>query len=231
MKNTFAPSLSPLIFIAAIGIAQPLLAQNMVNPLTLFAPTQSNPWSGGYGNISSPFGLGALNPTNPLNSINPLSPWNNFGGMSNPALSLGALGALGALAPNLLPSGSPFGNAYPGNAYPGNPFGGNPFAANAPVGNPFGGNPFAANAYPGSPFPGNAFQGNPYARPQAAQPFGMPAFSPSMPSFPNMPFAAQPQQQQQNPMQGGYYPMQQQQKLMLHNHVYIHCEFSNPKKQ
>lgn len=170
--------LTSLILVAVAGTALPALAQNTVNPLSFLVPSQANPWSGGYGSISSPFGLGALNPLNPLNSINPLSPWNNYGGMSNPVLSLGALGAINALTPNLLP----------GN-------------------NPFAGNPFGAGAYQGAPYQGNPFAGSPYMR-QSQQPyFGTQGFSPSMPSFPNMPFAVQ---QPQNMAPAGYYPMQQQ---------------------
>lgn len=177
MKN-----LTPLILVAMLGAVQPALAQNMVNPLSLLAPSQSTPFSSGLGGLSSPFGLGALNPMNPINSINPLSPWNSYGGLSNPALGLGALGALGALSPNMLAGGSPFGGSpYQANAFPGNPFGGNQF----------GGNPFA---------------GNPFAR-QQQQLYGAPAFSPSMPSYPNMPFGMQ---QPQSMPPGGYYPMQQQ---------------------
>ncbi len=158
--------LTSLILLAVAGTAQPLQAQNIINPLTLLSPSQGNPWSGSYGNLSNPFGLGALNPLNPLNSINPLSPWNNYGGMSNPVLSLGALGALNALTPSL-PGGSPFNNV---------------------------------------PYGGNTYSNNPFARSAQPQPFGAPAFSPSLPSLPNVPFAAQ----QQNIMPGGFYPMQPQ---------------------
>ncbi len=165
--------LNYLISLTLAAMAQPVLAQNFNNPLNMLAPTQGNPWSGGYGNISSPFGLGALNPLNPLNSINPLSPWNSYGGMSNPVLSLGALGAINALTPSILP----------------------------------GSNPFAGNAFAAPSFSGNPFAGNGYSRPQQ-QSFGMPAFSPSMPSYPNMPFAVQ---QPQNMGPGAFYPMQQQQ--------------------
>lgn len=158
--------LTPLILIAIAGTAQPLLAQNAFNPLMLLAPAQGNPWAGGYGNISSPFGLGALNPMNPLNNINPLSPWNSYG-MNNPALTLGGLGAsgaLGALTPN-----------------------------------------FSPNFLPGFQLAPNMMSGNPYARSSLPQMFSAPAFSPSMPSFPNLPFAAQPQQ-----MPGGYFMLPQQ---------------------
>lgn len=165
--------LNYLISLTLAAMAQSVVAQNFNNPLTLLAPTQGNPWSGGYGNISSPFGLGALNPLNPLNSINPLSPWNSYGGMSNPVLSLGALGAINALTPSILP----------------------------------GSNPFAGNAYSGNAFASNPFTSNSYSRPQQPS-FGSPAFSPSMPSYPNMPFAVQ-QPQSMGP--GAFYPMQQQQ--------------------
>jgi hypothetical protein len=175
MKN-----LTPLVLVAMLGAIQPALAQNMVNPLSLLAPSQNTPFSSGLGGLSSPFGLGALNPLNPINSINPLSPWNSYGGLSNPALGLGALGALGALSPNMLAGGSPFG------------------------GSPFGGSPYQANAFPGNPFAGNPFAGNPFVRQQQ---YGAPAFSPSMPSYPNMPFGMQ---QPQSMAPGGYYPMQQQ---------------------
>jgi hypothetical protein len=179
--------LTPLILIAFAGTAQPLLAQNMVNPLMLLSPAQSSPWSGGYSNLTSPFGLGALNPMNPLNSINPLSPWNSYGGMSNPAMSLGTLGALNALTPNMMPSNNPFAN------------------------NPFAGSPYS---------------GNPYMRPAQPQLFGAPAFSSSMPSFPNIPFATQ---QQQGMMPGGYYPMQQQ--MMPQQQAFPFMPYSAPQPQ
>jgi hypothetical protein len=210
---------APLILVAATGLATSAVA-NPTNPLTLLAQSSVTPWSTGLGNtggissLSSPLGLGALNPLNPINSINPLSPWNSFGGASNPALSLGALGALGALtsglSPNALP-GSGFGqmnnpfvsgqlsnNSFANNSFANNPFANNPFGGNSFGGNPLGGNAFAAN-----PFAANPFGGNPYLRQAQPQPFGLPNFSPSMPSYPNLPFAAQ---QQQNVMPGGYFP-------------------------
>ncbi len=165
--------LTPLILLVVAGSAQ---ADNTFNPLSMLAPVQNNPWSGGYGNISSPFGLGALNPMNPLNSINPLSPWNNYGGLSNPVLSLGALSALGVLTPSFSP--------------------GMQFAPNMQSSGYFN--------QMNTPFQGNPFAGNPYARLPMQQSFSTPAFSPSMPSFPNMPFAAQ---QQQIP---GYFMLPQQ---------------------
>jgi hypothetical protein len=190
-QETRMKRLTPLVLFVFSATAQPLMAQNM-NPLMLLSPAQSSPWSGGYGNLSSPFGLGALNPMNPLNSINPLSPWNSYGGMSNPALGLGALGALNTLTPNMM-------------------------AGN----NPFAGNPFAGNSYAGNPF-----AGSPYMRPAQPQLFGAPAFSPSLPSFPNMPFAAQ---QQQGMMPGGYYPMQQQ--MMPQQPAFPFMPYAAPQPQ
>jgi hypothetical protein len=181
--------LSPLVFIAIACTAQPLLAQNAFNPLMLLNQAQGNPFSGGYSNISSPLGLGALNPMNPINTINPLSPWNSYG-MNNPALTLGglsALGALGALAPNL-PQGLQFA----------------PGMGQGNFGNPMN-----------NPLMGNPYNGNPFSRAPQQQQYFNPGFSPSAPSFPNVPFVPFSNQQQQNPMQGGamqggYYPAQQQ---------------------
>jgi hypothetical protein len=170
------------------------------------------------------------NMMNPLNAFNPAAMNNPFA--PNP-FSSGPFGS-NPFAPSPFGLGNPFGSPLGGFGSPlgfGSPFGlGSPLglgALAAPLGlgllNPLGGG--MGNAmYPamqvapnmmsyqhmnqmGSPYGGGPFAGNPYLQRGMPNPFSAPAFSPSMPTLPSMPFAVP---QQQGGM-AGFVPMPQQQ--------------------
>lgn len=178
------------------------------------------------GLVGSVQAAGFDNMMNPLNALNPA-------GMNNPfapnPFSSGPFGS-NPFAPNPFGFGSPLGGL-------GSPLGlGSPFGLGSPLGlgaiaaplglgllNPLGGG--MGNAmYPAmqvapnmmsyqhlnqmsSPYGGGPFAGNPYLQRSVPNPFSAPAFSPSMPTMPNMPFALP---QQQGSM-AGFVPMPQQQ--------------------
>ncbi len=171
-------------------------------------------------------GAGFDNMMNPLNALNPA-------GMSNPfapnPFSSGPFGS-NPFAPSPFGFGSPLGGL-------GSPLGfGSPFGLGSPLGlgalavplglgllNPLGGG--LGNAmYPAmqvapnvmsyqhmnqlaNPYGSGAFAGNPYLQRGMPNPFSAPAFSPSMPTMPSMPFAVP---QQQGGL-AGFVPMPQQQ--------------------
>jgi hypothetical protein len=158
--------IAPLLLVAVAGTAQAGF-ENMLNPLAMLAPQPSfNPFAG-YGGYGGGFGGGYGGGFNP---------------MANPLLSLGGLAALGAiggpalqLAPGLLTGGylNPFTNPYMGGPFAGNPL----FQQNTPM-------PFLM---PGYPTQGYATQGYPQHG------YGAQLFTPSQPSMPSLPFAAQQQ--------------------------------------
>ncbi|HNA30565.1 MAG TPA: hypothetical protein PLQ64_11930 [Thiobacillaceae bacterium] len=185
MKRT-----ASLLLVAITSVVHAAGFENMLNPLgglnpfgtsNPFAP---NPFAGtpfGYG--ASPLGMAS----SPFGYGSPLGLGSPFG-LGSP-LGLGAVVA--PLGLGLL--GSPLGGGMGNAMYPALQVAPNMMSYQHlnQMANPYGGGPFA---------------GNPYLQPSMPNPFAAPAFSPSMPTLPTMPFAA-PQQQG---ALGGVLPLPQQ---------------------
>jgi hypothetical protein len=167
--------LASLLLVGLAGTGQAAGFENMLNPmggLTSFGgsnpfapnPFASNPFA------PSPFGYGAT----PFGYGNPLGLGSPFG-LGSP-LGLGGMAA--PLGLGLLnPLGGGMGNTmYPAMQMAPNMMSYQHFNQMA---NPYAGGPFA---------------GNPYLQRSMPNPFSPPAFSPSMPSMPTLPFSV-PQQQ------------------------------------
>ncbi len=163
--------LASLLLVGLAGTAHGAGFENMMNPLGAFNPSgMSNPFAPspfGYG--GSPFGMGS-----PLGFGNPLGIGGPFG-LGSP-LGLGGLAV--PLGLGLL---NPLGGGLGGAMYPAMQVAPNMMSYQHmnQMANPYAGGPFA---------------GNPYLQRGMPNPFSAPAFSPSMPTMPSMPFAA-PQQQ------------------------------------
>jgi len=180
--------LASLLLVALAGTSQAAGFENMLNPmggLTSFGgsnpfapnPFASNPFA------PTPFGYGAT----PFGYGNPLGIGSPFG-LGSP-LGLGGMAA--PLGLGLLnPLGGGMGNTM------------HPAMQMAP--NMMSYQHFNQMA---NPYAGGAFAGNPYLQRSMPNPFSPPAFSPSMPSMPTLPFSV-PQQQSGL---AGFVPMPQQQ--------------------
>ena len=174
--------LASLLLVGLAGTAQGAGFENMMNPLGAFNPSgmsnpfAPNPFSSGpfgsspFGYGSSPFGIGG-----PMGLGNPLGIGGPFG-LGSP-LGLGGLAVpLGLGLMNPLGGGGLGGAMYPAMQVAPNIMS---YQHMNQMANPYGGGPFA---------------GNPYLQRGMPNPFSAPAFSPSLPTMPTMPFAV-PQQQ------------------------------------
>lgn len=175
-----------LLLVGLAGTAQGAGFDNMINPLNALNPAgMSNPFAPNPFN-SGPFGSNPFAPS-PFGLGSPLGIGSPFG-LGSP-LGLGALAA--PLGLGLL---NPFGGGMGNAMYP--------TMQVAPNMMSYQHMNQMANPYAGGPF-----SGNPYVQRGMPNPFSAPAFSPSMPTMPSMPFAVP---QQQGGM-AGFAPMPQQQ--------------------
>jgi hypothetical protein len=184
-----------LLLVGLAGTAHAAGFDNMMNPLNALNPAgMNNPFapnpfsSGPFGsNPSNPFAPSPFGFGGPLGFGSPL-------GIGSP-LGFGSPLGLGALAAPLgLGLLNPLGGGMGNTMYPAMQMAPNMMSYQHmnQMANPYAGGPFA---------------GNPYLQRGMPNPFSAPAFSPSMPTMPSMPFAVP---QQQGGM-AGFVPMPQQQ--------------------
>jgi hypothetical protein len=162
-----------LLLIGLVGTAQSAGFENMMNPLNALNPGgMSNPFAPNPFN-SGPFGSNPFAPS-PFGFGSPLGFGSPFG-IGSP------LGLGGIVAPLGLGLLNPFGGGIGSAMYPA--------LQVAPNMTSYQHMNQMANPYAGGPFGGNA-----YLQRSMPNPFAAPAFSPSMPTMPTIPFAV-PQQQ------------------------------------